>query len=143
MRLTSYTETVMRRLAVWLLALAIPLQGLAAATMLHCTPLRADAIAHAGHAHHGSSAAGHHAHEGAAADAQAASAAPHDHGSGVTPSVHKCSACAACNVGVGLPSTLAALPEPPAEPAAHPAPASVRTAFLTPGPDRPPRASAA
>jgi hypothetical protein len=135
---------VIRRLAVWLLALAIPLQGLAAATMLHCVPLRGDASAHADQEHHGSPAAAQHAHGGdAAAHAQATGAAPHDHDGGVAPADHKCSACAACNVGVGLPSTLAALPQPPAVSEAHPVPATVRTAFLTSGPERPPRASAA
>ncbi|MBE7417955.1 MAG: hypothetical protein HS128_09380 [Ideonella sp.] len=110
---------VIRPFVFWLLALALPLQGLAAATMLHCVPA-ADAARHAAHEHHASMA-----HDG---DAQI--------------QVHKCSACAACSVGLALPSASHTLPEPAVAPQAAPAPDGGHAAFFTSGPERPPRARA-
>jgi hypothetical protein len=139
----------MRRLIwpvlVWLLALAVPLQGLAAATMLHCAPLRGDAAPQAAHNHdhHVSSAALPHASASKDHDAHHASASHHGHDGDDTSPVHTCSACATCNVGIGLPSTPTPLAEPTAATALLPALASVHAAFLTSAPERPPRASAA
>jgi hypothetical protein len=124
---------------IWLLAIAVPAQGLAAATMLHCAPQRSSTspAAHAGHEHHGAAHAQHH-HDAGAHDAidhgQANDGSPN-----VKTPLQKCSACATCCVGLALPSSAQSVPEPLAEPAARPEPAVVHAAFLTSGPDRPPR----
>jgi len=134
---------------IWLLALALPIQGLAAATMVNCS---------IGHEHHdtapaASGAAGHgvapyhahgaglthqmHAHATDSGDQHAAN----DDGA---PILHKCSACAACCMGLALPSAGSSAPELPlAAAVALPTPAVHAVAFLTGGPDRPPRALSA
>lgn len=101
-------STWLRWVVVWMLALAIPVQGIAAATMQFCAPSTAgpwpaSAAAPAGtHAHHGRDAAAmaahQHGHEaGAHPDAPAP---PHDG----SPSTVKCSACAACCMATALPA---------------------------------------
>jgi hypothetical protein len=146
----AYTAAHMRRVIwpfiVWLLAFALPAQGLAAATMLHCAPLRNDAAqsTHAGHDHHGNA---HHDaalaqdQHGAAAGLDATHAADED--AGHVGTLHKCSACAACSVGLALPTSAQPVPAPSAAPTARPEPATVHAAFLTTGPERPPRAQRA
>jgi len=150
---------VIRPFVFWLLALALPLQGLAAATMLHCAPA-ADAAQHAAHEHDATMAhdAAGRAHAQPAATradqpvtvalaASPAHAHADAHGAGVHDSdaqtaVHKCSACAACSVGLALPSASHTLPEPAVTPQAAPAPCRGHAAFFTSGPERPPRARA-
>jgi hypothetical protein len=129
---------------MWLLLLALPLQGFAAATMLHCGPNHHRmSEASAPTASHDPAAHRHHT-EGTAADPHApASVAvadpgawPHDLG---TLAKFKCSACAACCMGAALPA--AALVFPASARAIAPAffvPAS-HVGFFTDGPDRPPR----
>ncbi|NML16932.1 hypothetical protein HHL10_18280 [Azohydromonas sp. G-1-1-14] len=119
---------------MWLLAVALPLQGSVAATLRVCGPgheRMAVVMAHVAHDH-----ASHH-HD----DAPAFS---HDEASSATQDLHKnaqhtCSACAACCVTAALPAdTLrfeAAIGAAGPPPAFLPSPA----AFLTDGPDRPPR----
>jgi len=128
--------------AIWLLALALPIQGAAAATMAHCEPARDQTSHAAGHDH--AAPAPHQAHD-AAAGTTPAQAAPSMAASGdsngvdVTSSMQKCSACAACCVGLGLPSSAFELPQAPAT---GPAPASLSArdaVFVTSGPERPPR----
>lgn len=124
----------LRSFLLWLVVLAVPLQGLAAATMLNCAAMHGAASAtldHAGHDDHDHDhdhAAMAAAHDDAAADAGAPHAAD-----------HKCSACAACHASLGLP---VAMPKLPAVDAvqAHPVPrASGAEPFLTGGLERPPR----
>ena len=125
----------------WLLLLALPLQGYAAVTMMHCGPSHHRMIESVGaalHEHHAASAAHPHATGVAQADAlDDASSAGHL----MKLSKFKCSACASCCVGAALPT--AALEFDPVAPAPAPTfsvPAS-HVAFLTDGPDRPPRLS--
>ena len=132
---------------IWLLALALPAQGLAAATMLHCAPAGGGAAGSAAHGSHGHDASAAHHHDTAAADDTHSHAAHHaaaaDHGlddDTPSPAVHKCSACAACNVGLGLPSQPYLTPGAAAATAVLPAPVAPHVAFFTSGPDRPPRA---
>ena len=122
---------------IWLLAIALPAQGLAAATMLHCAPQRSHATssAHPGHEHLGAATSHHHASEHDAVDQGYAGDGKHN----VKTPLHKCSACATCCIGLALPSAAQAMPEPLAAPTARPEPAVVHAAFLTSGPDRPPR----
>lgn len=124
----------------WLLLLALPLQGFAAATMINCGPnhhrMMVAAMADTPKAqqhHHEMGVATDH-HEGASNDGDA-------------PSVHhldklmkfKCSACAACCMGAALPTAALSIASlPPAMTTA----AFVSTPhadFLSDGLDRPPR----
>jgi hypothetical protein len=156
-----YTAPMPHRLRtalMWLLLLALPLQGFAAATMLTCgpnhhrLPVHAAAASVHDHGHdHGNGNGQHHAHahEHAPAPAQADAEAAVDVAADRAPSSHamdqgaksksKCSACAACCIGAALPA--AALVFAPFDAATAPvgsAPAS-RVGFFTDGPDRPPR----
>ena len=119
---------------VWLLMVAIPVQGIAAAAMTHC----------GSHHHSGAGAtqvdhpaAGHGDTVGHAADHEAvldtdASGLEHD-------GYAKCSACAACCLGVGFPSTaVARLPVLPSVAAYCGIFASSLEVVIT-GPERPPR----
>ncbi|RQP22760.1 hypothetical protein [Piscinibacter terrae] len=110
-----------RLLILWLIAVALPVQGVAAATMLHCKA--AESPAHEGHGHH----------HGAMGASHAAHSHQHDNGKST------CSVCAACCCAAALPALpiVLAAPEQAASPLAVPhLPAA---AFLTSGPERPPR----
>jgi hypothetical protein len=125
---------VLRIAMMWLLAVALPLQGSVAATLRVCGPghdrMAVAAAAVAQHDH-----AAHH-HDGAQASAHDGDAATQDlHKS----AQHKCSACAACCVTAALPA--ATLRFEAAVDATAPPPLVFLSsvAFLTDGPDRPPR----
>ena len=137
---------------MWLLLIALPLQGFAAATMVHCGPnhhrMLTTAIGEHGAAGgHMASAAHAHPHEMVHADHHP-TATPSGAGNDA-PSVQeldklmkfKCSACAACCMGAALPT--AALTFEPFPPLMTPdsfVPAT-HVGFVTDGPDRPPRFS--
>ena len=122
--------TRFRNALMWLLLLALPLQGFAAATMLHCGAGHQRTVATAA-----SKSASPHHHEAGQAHQHAAASDT------AQPDLakSKCSACAACCMGTALPA--AALAFEPFAPAL--APLSFVTApaigFVTDGPDRPPR----
>ena len=142
---------VVRTFVMWLLVLALPVQGFAASTMLLC-----------GAGHHGAAQAtegGHdhasHMHKGAL-EASAVSESPaHSHvaqaassreGSVFSPLLAKhakvwgkCSACASCCTVAYLPTTVIAFTAP--APSRAPAVVELTTdvGFFTDGPDRPPR----
>ena len=140
------------RIAVmWLLALAVPAQGFAAASMLNCGPghhgtvsgqARADQ-----HHHHDHNA---HGHDGAAADTDTdadeagENVASIDSEAAPAHGLHKgkagsCSACASCCTVTAPPSAVPAFEAAPAPDVFQPlAPPGV-AAFLTDGPQRPPR----
>jgi hypothetical protein len=138
------------RLAVmWLVALALPLQGLAAATMLSCGPGHhrmaaaqpVSAPAHDRGAHDHASAS--HAHD---ADQHEAATDPKDRDGTAAGEMHqlakfKCSACAACCSATALPSSVITF-----DPQQHAAdfdalPFAPSVQFQTGGPERPPRSS--
>lgn len=168
-------RALVRLVAVWLVVLALPLQGWAAATMLHCGSGHApghpsshsgsrgagDRGGHAVHHH----AAGHGAHAVQHAHAAHDPHDPHDlnHAGGShdehraqhshaaagaagelgmddhAAAAHKCSACAACCLGVGLPAStprldVIAASQPPVACVAEPA-----LSYIASGPERPPR----
>ena len=102
-------------LICWLL-LAVPLHGFAAATLRHCGTAPA-AITQAATAHPC------HGHQSKAAKA----------------SPQTCSACAACHVALVLPATVPAFTAPTQHEAPQVGVAATRIAFVTDGPDRPPR----
>lgn len=136
-----------RLLLVWLLALALPLQGLAAASLRHCAP--------AGDAVHGSVAAHEHgpgqtqpmahdhaamaAAEGTAVAATVAADAAQPSSVQAAFSAAKCSACAACCAALGLPAGTVKVP-PAAGTAVvlRPVPTALAS-FVPAGLDRPPR----
>jgi hypothetical protein len=103
---------------VWMLALALPLQGLAAASRLMCHHAQMPAAVAEAAPCHGETSA----------DPQAA------------PAAHAgCIACAACHGMAALPSSLPViLPGLPAQPPAAAA-APLVLPFITAGPERPPR----
>lgn len=132
-----------RFLIVLVVALALPLQGIAAATMQLCAPhldatvasvsphdatVAADASAQALHHHH---------HASARAKIGGSESEQHSHAGAIAKS--KCSVCAACCAGAALPASSIQFGE------AAPAQALVSTfqspalAFLTAGLERPPR----
>jgi hypothetical protein len=132
-----------RAFVVWLVALALPVQGLAAATMLHFASVHDGAASHGSHHPCASVALAHHDDSAPVVASEAANAPIASHGDasthGVKTRAHKCSACAACNVGAVLPSATLTLPLPTAKAAARPCPAVVHATFLTAGLERPPR----
>lgn len=148
---------LIRTLLVWLLVLAVPAQGAAAATMAFCGPnhpggaaaSRAEQRAPAEHvhpqAHPQADAQGSHGDHGDHDKATAARADSADAGSSAAPakSVHadnqKCSACASCcSIGAILNSVLA-VPAPELTPTVFSVVVPTVDAFAVDGPDRPPR----
>jgi hypothetical protein len=145
-------RSVHRALCLLLLALLLPLQGVAAVLRLHCDggpdrlmPAGAGHAVHAPqgnhdpaahHAHHAQDAPHHGHHAPMAADASAHPGTDTD-----SDSPHAgCSACAACGVALALPAA-ARLPGAPEARPAHPrVPGFPAGPFETGGPDRPPRA---
>lgn len=129
---------------MWLLAVALPFQGLSAATMLACNPGQHDhapSIATA-HGHADASAAVHaDVHVVGARSHQHAALDPADAGqtsldNGVS---QKCSACAACCTSAAVPSQ--AISFDAVKPTDFFAPLVARTiaAYVTEGLERPPR----
>ncbi|MDL2339530.1 MAG: hypothetical protein QFE16_16980 [Pseudomonadota bacterium] len=139
-----------RSAVMWLLLLALPLQGFAAATMLNCGPnhhrMMAAASTELDEAHEHTAAGQHHHEMGmAAGEHEVASANP----SGDAPPLphldklvkFKCNACAVCCTGAAMPTAAFAF-EPFATAMAPESfvPTS-HVGFVTDGPDRPPRLS--
>lgn len=136
-----------RLVLVWLMVLAIPVQGFAAAAMQHCGPtheqmrgVSSTASAGDGHAHvhAGQTDAGSsHSASPEPAAAQPSSALPDDIAAdaGVT-----CSACAGCCVALGIPAATVRLPAAPIGVAAVDRSPTQRESFVPAGLDRPPRA---
>jgi hypothetical protein len=138
---------MVRAVLIWCLALALPAQGVLAATMAFCGPnhpVGASAVTATqddGHAarhaqesaaHSGMGAAHDHAedaisHESAAADTFAQS------------DLQKCSVCASCCSATAIHDTAPKLPVPEAASARFAAPVSIVEPFAADGPDRPPR----
>lgn len=142
-----------RALLLCVLALALPLQGAAAAAMVHCAaiPVHESAIAPDAPNHHG--VADTHAMEAMdATDAAHDAAAVHDaaspsgllakaHAAGAG---HQCSACAAaCCAGMAIPvrNIVLQAEEPSSLP--HPAAEASVVTFISGGLERPPRFSLA
>ncbi len=129
-------RSTFRLLLLWLMAVALPLQGFAAAGAQHCVPMhermQVMATHDPGHGDH---------HHAVTVDADAQAEAP---GHTVPESTaktgaFKCSACAACCVALGLPASAPALPGQPADGLQPLAPEATEAAFLTDGLERPPR----
>lgn len=137
-------RSTFRLLLLWLMAVALPLQGFAAAGAQHCVPMHERM--HVVEDHDLGQGAHHHAvavdaDSEADADAEAPGHPVPD--SAAKTGAFKCSACAACCVALGLPARVPELPGQPAD-GLHPLAAeATAAAFLTDGLERPPRAALA
>ena len=141
---------------MWLLTLAVPVHGFAAASMLGCVNGRLGAVAPVGaHSHapgmHGDDAVGSLHSQGGEGHAMAHAATHHHaHAEGTGDGAQKlhaagkvskasCSACAACSASAALPSTPLTFESAPA-PNSFVLPAPQRVAsFVSGGLERPPR----
>ncbi len=125
-----------RVLIVWLLALALPVQVLASATMLHCGP--SHQRMHAVQLGTAPAASAHHDH--AQHQAMAAAQPAGKQGAPLADlGKYKCSACAACGSACGLPSSMPAVAVPQFGTTVFVALVPAVEAFAVDGPDRPPR----
>lgn len=114
------------RALIWALALALPLQAMAATWMLSCGD------------HGGQPSTQTSAHQ---------PAQPHEHGADVghvhhtedMPAGHQCSACAACCVGAALPSAMPVLAGPAGHGVQIAPPEAARLSITMAGLERPPR----
>ncbi|MGD9835601.1 MAG: hypothetical protein AB7U92_22860 [Piscinibacter sp.] len=131
-------RAVLRLLLLCLMALALPLQGLAATGAVHCAAMHDRMQVNTAH-HHEEGAAAHHDEHAAASLQVSADEHPADDGTPRTGGAFKCSACAACCAALGLPMGAVTLPQVPAEALAPAIPQRAVAAFLTGGPERPPR----
>jgi hypothetical protein len=136
-----------RTAMMWLLLAALPVQGWAVATMVHCGPshqratLRAvDAISPVQHAH---------SHEGHDHGSHHASVVADDADTGPSPAgsdaqslsmgKFKCSACATCCLGMALPSAVLTFDASVSSDSLEPGMPRGHAVFLTAGLERPPR----
>jgi len=129
---------------MWLIAVALPIQGVAAATMLHCGSTHEHgraSLANQGHVHHheamqAEGGRSHHlTHEHTAAHPVADHSAGHHHDGGKA----GCSVCASCCSAAVLPAmSLVVVSQDLTETAPLVASAEI-VVFLTDGPERPPR----
>lgn len=132
-------RVLVRCLLIWLMALAVPLQGVAAASLRHCLPdhqrphtLHADGHPHAGPSH------SHHAGDAASSSGSTTpDAGPHKSAEGFK--AGKCSACAACCVALGLPTPAVQVPEVPADAFIAILRSAAPPSFVPGRLDRPPR----
>ena len=129
---------MVQMLLIWLLALALPAQGVIAATMVFCGPNHHDRAAAAAVAHDADAA---HSHP-EAADEQAENTASDETAAPdkfPQSGLQKCSVCASCCSAAAIHDTVPKLPvfEPVA--AEFAALASAVEPFAADGPDRPPR----
>jgi hypothetical protein len=135
--------SIVRTLVLCLLALALPLQGLAAATMLHCGPSHharmASAPAAHDHAAHGHGAvAGAHGHDGSAAVDVANPQTPNYLGDSSLAKA-KCSACASCCSAIALPASIAEISVVQQHASRFPPLSAQVEPVVTDSPERPPR----
>ncbi|MES2091770.1 MAG: hypothetical protein V4532_17600 [Pseudomonadota bacterium] len=145
---------LLKTLLVWLCVLSLPIQGVAAATMLSCgsghrhelmSQVLSEAPVDVGHHHNVDE--DHVMHEHLAAQGDATDG-DHHHDAGQPGSHHhgadKCSACASCCTGVGMVATFPQWRVPVQEHASLMATfTSLLPSFLPEGLERPPRLSLA
>ena len=141
--------SILRTVLLWLMAIALPVQGMAASAMLVCGPSHERMTQSVGsEAHEAVHAIAH--HQAAANPAGPTADAHHavdtdDTGADASGKFtdlgkYKCSACAACCSMLALPAGVAWLGEPGLVNAIPGAPAAAAPSYLTEGIERPPRA---
>src|SRR3990167_1737309 len=137
---------LVRTLLIWLLVLAVPAQGAAAATMAFCGPdhhgsgsaLAEVSAAVSKHSHHGDTESVHEIRSGALATMAAADDAPAVAKSSQA-AKQKCSACASCCSLGAILTTVPGVPATDSAPTVFTSVAPTVDAFAADGPDRPPR----
>jgi hypothetical protein len=130
--------SMLRTVLVWIVALAMPVQGLAASTMRFCGSSHERMTQSAGADHHEAVTSATHDH---AAAAHAANAADPDAAGKFTDlGQFKCSVCAACCSMLALPAGFALVGDPGLANVMSPAPSVVAPSYLSEGLERPPRA---
>ena len=150
---------LIRVLLIWLLVLAVPVQGAAAATMAACGPNHHGGVPtaltqqtlSAMHAHHGTQVQMAHKHHdtfagvGQVDQETASSTSPESSTVAATPAngghsdPHKCSACASCCSAGAILDTVLKIPAPVATSTVFSAVVPTVDAVAVDGPDRPPR----
>ncbi len=137
---------LVRTLLIWLLVLAVPAQGAAAAAMAFCGPnhhgsgsARAEVSAAVSkHSHHGDAESVHEVRTGASAtmaaadDAQAGATVSHA-------AKQKCSACASCCSMGAILTAVPVIPTTDSAPTVFTTVVPTVDAFAADGPERPPR----
>ena len=129
---------MVRMLLIWLLAVALPAQGVMAATMVFCGPNHHERAAAAAVVHDADAAQSHHE----AADAQAEYTAADETAATekvAQPNMQKCSVCAACCSAAAIHDTVPKLPVLDPVVARFAALVPTVEPFAADGPDRPPR----
>lgn len=136
----------LRSLLIWLMALALPIQAVAAAGMQHCGATHrlmqvGSAAAVALDAHDRVHEAVLHQHGDAGLDVETSAGDPSDAGLSSTAlgDDYTCSACANCCSAAPLPASKAQLPAPAVEAHAAALPATNIDSFMPGGIERPPR----
>lgn len=140
-------RTSLRSLLIWLMALALPIQAVAAAGMQHCGAAHrlmqiGSAAAVAPERHDPVHEAEHHRHGDVGVGVEVSVGDPSGEGSSATVlgDDYTCSACANCCCAVALPAGLVRLPAPPVEAHAASPPTTNIDSFMPGGIERPPRA---
>ncbi len=139
-----------RTLLIWLMVLAVPAQGAAAAAMVYCGPnhhgetaaTEASQTMAAERANHHGSAASVDAHHETAAQADDGNSATAEAAASVQGSYsvkQKCSACASCCSVSAILNTVVTIPASAATATVFSAVVPTVEAFAVGGPDRPPR----
>ena len=138
----------LRSLLIWLMALALPIQAVAAAGMLHCGAAHrlmqvgsASADALDGHDRVHEAAPHQHVDADTGLDTEMSAGDPSDEGPNYTAlgDDYTCSACANCCSAVALPASMVRLPAPPIAAHAAALPATNIDSFMPSGIERPPR----
>jgi hypothetical protein len=136
----------LRSLLIWLMALALPIQAVAAAGMQHCGVAHrlmqlGSAAAVALDVHDHVHEAVPHQHDDAGLDVEMSAGDPSDEGPNSTAlgDDYTCSACATCCSAAALPAGLVRLPAPSVEARSAALPATDILSFMPDGIERPPR----
>lgn len=127
-----------RRLLIWIMLIALPLQSYAAAGMIYCAPTHhaVGAVADSAHVHAEPDAHAHHHDDMAMADEHS----DHDHSAPYKNGASKCSACSACCLGIAVIGTLdSRIHLPAGSPIMVARATHAHTSAILDGPQRPPR----
>jgi hypothetical protein len=142
---------VLKTLLIWLLALALPVQGFAASIRLSCAPAHRivssiKGVEHSHHSHHDEMSGGVISHDGVMDHHGIGDSSAHDNPSADLASEESksqdasCSACAACCIGMAvIPSELTLAVDHNGLSILVASIASSFTGFVPAAPERPPR----
>ena len=146
--------SIVRSVLIWLMVLAMPVQGMAASTVVFCGPLHERMMLPPAAADHDESAVPEHEHLWRM-QAHAATVLPDDSAAAADaagmpamnrfthPGTFSCSACASCCSMLAIPESFASVGEPDLVNTTPAALAVGVQSFVTEGPERPPRSALA